>query len=172
MSQFFQPDQPLPAPKQFQPALAPQLNLPKPITPGSLIIFHYMLWKNDPTPVVIVSRVIPGGVIKGVNLHYLSFPYVKRVLGLSNPSFSYYNIKADQYISGAFRSYSWRGIDFSSIRVLDTQFLLQTMKMVTSFDPVQIRAMRQQIEMQLSQQVNQPQAGPSGPVPFGNIEGS
>lgn len=164
------PQPQMPGPRPQQPSIQqPTPQMPQPVTQGGLIVFHYMMWKNDPTPVVIVSSVVPGVMIKGVNLHYLSFPYVKRVLGIGggNPSFSYYNIKADRYLSGAFRSYSWSGIDFSSMRVLDTKFLLQTMRMVNSFDPLQIRAIRQQIESQLNQQVGQPQAGPSAPQPFG-----
>lgn len=156
-----------------QPGAVPQVQAPQPapqpVTKGSLVIFHYMLWKNDPTPVVIVSNYEPGTVLKGINLHYLSFPYVKRVLGLGggNPSFSYYNIKADRYISGAFRSYNWRGIDFSGMRVIDAKFLLRMMNLSSSFDPLQLRAMRQQVEQQLAQQVNQPQAVPTAPQPIG-----
>ena len=145
------------------PGLTPTFQMPRPLVPGSLIVFHYINWKNDPTPMVIVSRIIPGRMLKGINVHYLAFREVSRLLriGGGNPSFSYYNIKGNRYISSAFRSYSWGGVDFGTMRVLDVSFLLQAMKMVTSFDPLQIRAIRSEIERQLAQQMNQPHAGPT-----------
>lgn len=158
-----------------QPQMNPSMQLanaaPRPLGKGSLVVFHYMLWKNDPTPVVVVSSFQPGLMMKGVNLHYLSFPYVKRLLalGAGNPGFSYSNIKADRYITSAFRSYSWRGIDMTSIRVLDAEFLRRTMQMVSSFDPLQIRAIRQEIERQFAAPVDQQRAGPSQPMDLGNM---
>ncbi len=64
-------------------------------------------------------------------------------------TFSYYNIKADQYIVSAFRSYLIRGIMFEKSRIIDANFLLKMMSMVKSFDPLQIKAIRQEIERQL-----------------------
>ena len=119
---------------------------------------------------VIISKYNPGGVIKGVNLHYLTFQSIRQVLqiGSGNPNFSYYNIKGGgQYIDlvNAFRSYSWRGIDFGSLKIMDGKFLMQMMQRVRSFDPSQINAIRQHIEAQLNQTF-QPQAAPTGPMPL------
>lgn len=127
---------------------------------GSLILFHYQLWKNDPAPLVIVSSVTPGYVVKGVNLHYLTFNYINRIIASVGPGFSYNNIRGDQYIMGAFRSYLWSGIDFKTMRSIDTGFLLKMMSSVRSFDPNQIRAMRMEIDRQISQQMQQPVAMP------------
>ena len=142
---------------------------PSVLSKGSLVFFHYNLWKNDPNPMVILSYYKPGIMIKGVNLHYLTFESIRRVLqiGSGNPNFAYDNIKGGQYIDlvNAFRSYSWRGIDFGSIKIMDGKFLVQMMQQVRSFDPSQIQAIRERIESQLNQTF-QPQASPSGPMPL------
>jgi hypothetical protein len=141
---------------------------PNTIQKGSLIVFPYLYWKNDPMPCVLVSSV-NGYVLKGINLHYLTFTYIKKLLmpNVNNPSFSYYNIKSDPYITSAFRSYLVRGIAFEKSRVIDAKFLLQMMTLAKSFDPNQIRAIRQEIERQLSQGIAQPQATPTNPASFG-----
>jgi hypothetical protein len=146
----------------------PQVTQPNQIQKGSILIFPYQFWKNDPTPCVMISSV-NGTVLKGINLHYLTFNYIKRLMpNANNPGFSYYNIKADQYIVSAYRSYLVRGIMFEKSRVIDAKFLLQMMSMVNSFDPLQIRAIRQEIERQLATGYQQPQAAPAGPNPYGN----
>ena len=146
----------------LQTQLQPQSNI---IQKGSIIVFPYMYWKNDPAPCVMVSS-IDGTMVKGINLHYLTFAYVKRVLPSANPGFSYYNIKADKYIVSAFRSYLVRGIVFDKLRMIDSRFLLQVMTMVRSFDPIQIKALRQEIERQLYTGYPQPMANPTGPMPY------
>lgn len=125
---------------------------PQAVRKGAIVIFPYSLWKNDATPCVMVSGATPY-MIKGINLHYLTFSYVKRLLApnANNAAFSYYNIKADQYIVSAFRSYLVRGIMWERARVIDANFLLRMMAVVRSFDPLQIRAIRQEIERQLYQ---------------------
>lgn len=121
---------------------------------GSLITFNYAFWKNDPYPLVIVSKVLPGNMICGVNLHYLTFNYIKNMLQryCNNPGFSYSTIKGDSYIVGAFRSYKWNGI--RQIRVLDCGFLLKVMTMVRSFNPADVELIRQQVQEQIQRQVN------------------
>lgn len=118
---------------------------------GSLITFHYSFWLNDPAPLVIVTDFVPGIRLRGVNLHYLTFLYVKTVLLKASPGFSYQNIKGDQYISNSFRSYKWAGI--MNMRVFDSQFILKMMSIARSFDPSQIQAIRQSVEEQLQQQL-------------------
>ncbi len=150
-------------PTNFQPS--PQ------VTRGNLILFPYSFWKNDPTPCVLVSSV-NGYVLKGINLHYLTFQYVKRLLipGVGS-TFSYYNIKADQYIVSAFRSYLIRGIMFEKSRIIAANFLLKMMSMVKSFDPLQIKAIRQEIERQLYEGYSQPQATTMPNNPAAPVEG-
>lgn len=159
---------PIPQPGNTQPfnqmtqqALTPQ---PNQVQRGGIIVFPYMFYKNDPTPCVLVSSV-NGTVLKGVNLHYLTFNYIKRLMPNANSGFSYYNIKADKYIVSAFRSYLVRGIMFEKSKIIDSQFLFKMMTMVNSFDPIQIRAIRQEIERQLAVGYPQPQAAPT-PAPM------
>lgn len=146
---------------------------PNVIQKGSIVIFPYQYWKNDPNPCVLISTA-NGQVIKGINLHYLTFNYVQKLLSTNagNPSFSYYNIRADQYIVSAFRSYMVKGIIMNKARVIDSKFLLRMMSMVRSFDPLQIRAIRQEIERQLNtgyaQQQAMPTPGISNPSPQAN----
>lgn len=142
VQKLFQPSQ------QFQTAL----------TQGTLINFRYSFYMNDPGPLVILTKVIPGNYVKGINLHYLTYPYVTSLLSRSvgNPSFSYQNIKNDNYIVSAFRTYKWNGI--SQIRRFDSQLILTVMQAVRSIDPTQIAAIRQSIEQQINQAVANPSA--------------
>jgi hypothetical protein len=92
--------------------------------------------------------------MRGVNLHYLTFPYIKNLLrsGAGNQGFSYGNIKADPYIVNAFRSYKWQGI--RQVKMLDSAFLLTVMATVRSFDPTQVAAIRQAVQEQIQREVN------------------
>lgn len=134
--------------------LNPQASFNQHITQGTLMSFAYSFWKNDPYPLIIVTKVTPGKMIKGVNLHYLTFPYIKNLLSTqcNNPAFSWQSIKGQSYIENAFRSYKWGGI--RQVKVLDCQFLLTIMGMVRSFDPAEIEIIRRQVQEQIRQQVN------------------
>jgi hypothetical protein len=127
---------------------------PNQIVRGSLITFSYSLWKNDPYPLLIVSKISQGKVIAGVNLHYLTFNYIRGLLQSSCASgaFSYASIKGDQYIVNAYRTYRWNAI--RQVRVLDCDFLLKVMSMVRTFDPAEVEMIRNQVQQQLSQQMN------------------
>lgn len=170
--------QPTPG-QQIQQPQVPRPSQPKQgtslmsVQPGMLIRFNYRLAKNDPKPVVIVSRIDGGkSLLKGVNLHYLTFPYCRRILysvGI-NRTLSYYNIKSDRYITDAFRSYSWAGIDQSSLEVFDVAFITKMMNLSASMDPMQVRSMRQSIDNQINMRVNQEQALPTGPMPMGQTQ--
>ena len=120
---------------------------------GDLITFSYSNWKNDPSPLVIVADTIFGNRVRGVNLHYLTFPYIKNILRSNTVGFSYRNIKGDKYIVDAFRTYKWSGIGM--VKKLDTKFLLTVMATARSFDPNQIAAIRKTVEEQLRRSVNQ-----------------
>lgn len=142
--------------KLFQPTQQQQFG--SILTQGTLINFKYSFYINDPAPLVILTRVVPGAFIKGVNLHYLTYPYVSSLLSRSigNPSFSYQNIRNDNYITSAFRTYKWNGI--SQIKKFDSQLILSVMQAVRSIDPTQIAAIRQSVEQQINQAVTNPTA--------------
>lgn len=122
---------------------------------GSLISFNYTFWRNDAYPLVIVSddnRM--NGKLCGINLHYLTFPYIKQLLAMSanNPSFSYKSISGDDYVKKAYRSYKWTGV--RQIKALDRRFLLQVISMVRSYDPAEVQIIRRQVQEQIRQQIN------------------
>jgi hypothetical protein len=125
---------------------------------GSLVAFGYQRWIHDPYPLVLVTDVWPGVGMRGLNLHYLTFPYIRSLLqqGCPNPAFSYQNIKGDAYIVGAFRSYKWASI--RQVKMLDCDFLLTVMGTVRSFDPNQVQAIRRSVQEQIQRLVNPPAA--------------
>ena len=129
---------------------------------GALVTFAYQRWIHDPYPLLIITDITPGNRIRGINLHYMTFPAIRGLLkiGGNNPMFSYANIKTDRYIINAFRSYKWNAI--RQVRVMDVEFLMTTMNMVRSFDPAQIMAIRKSVQEQLQQATN-PAAGPTAP---------
>jgi hypothetical protein len=138
---------------------------------GSIIAFHYVGQANrrinDPYPLVLVSDIFVD-MVRGVNLHYLTLPYVKGLVTTmgNNRHFSYANIKNDRYIVGAFRSYKRTGI--SQLKMLDVDFLQKVLTLVRALDPGEIDYMRQQIhQMLLDEQGKQPVAGPTGELPVG-----
>lgn len=122
---------------------------------GSLISFNYIFWKNDAYPLVIVSdNTLTNGKLWGVNVHYLTFPYIKKLLKLSqnNPSFSYTSISSDAYMKKAFRSYKRQGI--RQLKVLNHDSLLNIMSMVRSYDPAEVQIIRKQVREQINKQIN------------------
>lgn len=122
---------------------------------GSLVSFNYAFWRHDAYPLVIVSdNSIATGKLWGLNLHYLTFPYIKKVLALSanNPAFSYASISGDDYMKKSFRSYKLRGV--RQMRVLNPKFLLDIMGMVRSYDPAEVQIIRRQVQEQISRQIN------------------
>lgn len=127
-----------------------QTTIQTPLGKGSLVMFFYSFWKHDPSPLLIITDYQPGNRIRGINLHYLTFPIVKNSLSMSagNPSFSYQNIKGNNYIQSAFRTYKWAGI--SQLRRFDSKFVLQMMDIARTFDPYQIKAIREAIDQQLA----------------------
>lgn len=121
---------------------------------GGLIVFNYLYWMNDPYPLVIITDYIMGNRVRGINLHYLTFPFIKDLLNNScdNRSFSYRNVKDNSYIVKAFRTYKWSGI--RQIKVLDCEFLLKVMGITRSYDPNEIDAIKNSIQSQLETENN------------------
>jgi hypothetical protein len=144
----------------FQDAVISNLGQKKPTNPtigrGSLITFNYIFHKNDPIPLVLVTDVWPK-YIRGVNLHYLTFPAIKKLLypGISmceNSSVTYQYIKGNDYVSSAFRQYKRDGM--ISLKKMDCDLIVKAMSMVRSFDPNEIEAIRKEIREQLSRITN------------------
>ncbi|RDJ35656.1 MAG: hypothetical protein DWQ19_12625 [Crenarchaeota archaeon] len=136
----------------FQPVnTQPEIAVNQTISKGSLVMFQYSFWIHDPTPLVVVTDFAPGHRMRGVNLHYLTFPYVKNLLTRVSAAFSYQTIKGDAYINSSFRTYKWAGIQ--RVKIFNTKFVLQMMSIARTFDPYQIRAIRQSVEQQLQQQI-------------------
>jgi hypothetical protein len=131
---------------------------------GTLLQFIYLYWQHDPRPLVIVTDVIYGQLIRGVNLHYLSFNDIRKILqqGCNNKSFSYRMFapppnatpqqKNTYPVTRAFRTYKWHGI--RTIKQLDCDFILKIMAMVRSFNPAEVEIIRKQVQEQLRRQVN------------------
>jgi hypothetical protein len=122
---------------------------------GNLVTFIYQFWKNDPAPLLLVTDVTMGVRVRGLNLHYLTFPVLKNLLrsAAGNP-ITYQQIKGEQFIVNCFREFKWTGI--RQIKKLDVNFLLTTMAVARSFDPNQIDAIRKSVREQLMRPTNQP----------------
>jgi hypothetical protein len=128
------------------------------ITRGSLISFHYpqsfAIIPNiihDPYPMVIITDIWPR-YIRGVNLHYLTFPYVKRLLTTyGGKNFSYFHVRPDKYVANAFRMYVRMGI--RQPKRLDTEWLLSVLGSVRSFDAGELERIRMNIQQQIAQRL-------------------
>jgi hypothetical protein len=141
---------------------------------GSMLQFSYLYWQHDPRPLIIVTDVKYGNRIRGINIHYLSFNQIKKILqqGCGNKGFSYRSFatptqatpqqkKANSF-TNAFRSYKWNGI--RTIKQLDCDFIIRIMEMVRSFDPAEVEIIRKQVQEQLQRQVNTTAAQAKEPV--------
>lgn len=128
------------------------------ITRGSLISFHYpqsyaMIPNviHDPYPMVIVTDIWPK-YVRGVNLHYLTFPYVQRLLTqYAGKTFSYFHIRSDKYLANAFRMYVRMGV--MQPKRLDTEWLLSVLSSVRSFGPGELEKIRSSIQQQIQQRL-------------------
>jgi hypothetical protein len=77
----------------------------------------------------------------------------------NNPTFSYINIKADQYIVSSFRQY--KKIGLRNLKILDCSLVLNIMGSVRAIDPQEVEAIREAVKTQLNKVVNQNVAGTS-----------
>jgi len=131
------------------------------ITKGSLVKFTYLYAKpgHDQTPMVLVTDIWQS-FIRGLNINYLTFPIIKGLLQQfgEQPTFSYGNIKGQEYILSAFRQYKRPGV--SGIQKLNSPFLLNALACARSTDPNEVEAIRKIIRDQIRQQTN-PAAVPS-----------
>jgi hypothetical protein len=160
----------------FQDAVLPNgLSAPKAVNPtvgrGSLVTFIYLFHKpgHDPVPLVLVTD-IWDKYIRGLNLHYLTFPTIKKLLfpgpGQSicdSPQFTYQYIKGNDYIVSSFRQYKRNGIE--SLKKLNCEFIVNALAISRSFDPNEIEAIRKSVREQIRRMTN-PQAAPTGEMPI------
>ena len=127
------------------------------VTKGALISFEYPKSFatipniiHDPRPMLIVTDVWPPNYIRGVNLHYLTYPYIKKILETwgGNTSFSYSNIRADKYVALAFRMYALRGV--TRPKRLDSDFLKTVLQSARTFDTGELEKIRANIQQQIN----------------------
>jgi hypothetical protein len=127
-----------------------------PVRKGALISFEYPRSFgtipnviHDPRPMLIVTDIWPPNYLRGLNLHYLTFPYIKKILETwaGNQSFSYSNIKPDRYVATAFRMYSLRGV--MRPKRLDSEWLKTVLQSVRAFDAGELEKIRTTIEQQI-----------------------
>lgn len=132
----------------------PRISANNSIKKGSLITFNYTFWKNDPYPLVIVNENFVSKKIWGINLHYLTFNYIKKIMKYcKSPMFSYYSaIKNDKILENAYRSYKWQGI--RQIKRLDCDFLLDVIATVKSYDPAEVQIIRKNVQEQINKKIN------------------
>lgn len=125
----------------------------KTIQRGALTTFQYLFWKHDPYPLVLCSGIYQDGRVAGVNMHYLTFRYIKYLIQqYCGKQFSYPLIKNNRYIYNAFRCYKRDGLRMA--KLLDCNFLMTLLGVVRSYRPNEIEAIRQEVQRQLRAKMN------------------
>ena len=125
------------------------------INKGSLMTFRYLYAKNDPTPLLLVTDIF-NDYCRGLNIHYLSFPYIINLLqaNCENKLFSYALVKNNKFLVDSFRQYKRLGI--KQPRKLECQFLVKVLQTVRTIDPTQVEAIRRAVRDQINRTVNPP----------------
>jgi hypothetical protein len=129
----------------------------KTIGKGSLISFEYLAWIHDPYPLILVSALYTHpprpGLVAGVNLHYLTFKFIKNLIkNYCGKQFYYTQIKNNIYIYNSFRTY--RRDKLRLVKQLDCEYLMQILGAVRSYKPTEIEAIRKYIQEQLRRKTN------------------
>lgn len=125
----------------------------KTIQKGALTTFQYLRWQHDPYPLVLCSSIYHDGKVAGINLHYLTFKYIRYLIKMyCGKSFAYPLIKGNHYIKNAFRTYKRNSIRMA--KILDCEFLVAILGSIRSFNPNEIERMRQEIQRQLRARMN------------------
>jgi hypothetical protein len=121
---------------------------------GFLFSCQYMFFKHDPSPLILMTRMYADQRVAGINLHYLTFPYVKWLIQhyCGRGDFTYQRIKSDKFIVNAFRTYKRSGIRL--VKAMDCQFLVTILGQLRSWNPNEIESMRREVQKQLSQAMN------------------
>lgn len=124
----------------------------KSIKKGSVATFGYSFFKHDPYPLIICSSIYHDGKIAGINLHYLTFNYIRNLIKqYCGKMFSYPLIRGNNFIKNSFRTYKKNGV--KGIRVFDCEFLKTILGTVRSFNPNEIEKIRQEVQRQLMTRV-------------------
>jgi len=120
----------------------------KSLQKGSLANFNYTFWKHDPYPLMLCSGIYQDGRVAGVNLHYMTFKYIRYLIQqYCGKAFSYPLIKNNIFIYNSFRSYKRDGMRM--VKLLDCEFLMTLLGTVRSFNPNEVKAIREEVQRQL-----------------------
>lgn len=116
---------------------------------GSLCVFKYDFFKHDPYPMMLVTSRYHDGKMAGVNLHYLTYRYVQYLVKqfCGRAGLSYQNIRGDRYIVNSFRTYKPNGMQ--NIKMVDCRALITILGRIRSFNPNEVKAIREEVERQL-----------------------
>lgn len=128
----------------------------KTLRKGALLYCQYTFWHHDPNPLVLVTDV-EGDRIRGVNLHYLTFKYVKGLLSkyCGKMHFDYGLISHDPYIVNAFRTYKKSGM--RNIQLLDCDIInmqFQEQRKAYKYNPQELKAIRDRLRKQMQGAAN------------------
>jgi hypothetical protein len=129
-------------------------NLPR----GSIVTFHYALWKHDPYPTLIVTDAVPpqygkDGMLRGININYITFNMFRQKIlnNCGNPSFSYRtSIIGDMYLRRAFRRYKWNANNVRLLQMFDVKEIIEKAGIVRAYDPSQAQTIKESIKRQLA----------------------
>lgn len=135
---------------------------------GQVVRFNYSFFKpgHDPQPLLLVAGDHwRDGYLHGINLHYLSFVRTKQLLVsyCDMANFNYGNVMSDQYISDAYRTYKWSGVQ--RLQFENCKFLQAILGLDKIFSAGQLTAVVQEIK-RMSEQQAVPTAGPTPAMPF------
>lgn len=131
--------------------------------PGNLVTFFYAkrvgVEIHDPKPYVIITDWNPPTRIRGINLHYMTYNSMEDLLGSLfegkiGPSYRY--IKTNKFWTDAFRSYSFAFI--KNLKKMNPEYVQEMINRIKGYDPNQEAAMREEVQRQLREGVNQPTA--------------
>lgn len=116
---------------------------------GSVVSFYYQYYKHDPYPVVMVTDIYAGYLVRGLNLHYLPFPIFRELLNTwgDNRAFSYFAIKNQNLIKSAFRSYKTYGI--LGAKKINWKSILAMISIIRNYSPQEIDSIRNAVEQQV-----------------------
>lgn len=127
--------------------------LDKSVKSGSLVSFKYNFYKHDPSPLILVAKIDGEGTLHGINLHYLTFKFIKKLISLyCGKSFAYSYIRNNYFIKNSYRSYKKQGR--KNVQVLDCEFLNKVLGSVKSFKPTELESIRKSIQQQLNEKTN------------------
>jgi hypothetical protein len=126
----------------------------KSLKKGSLVYAQYLFWAHDANPLILVTdnpHPKYPDQIRGVNLHYLTFKYVKSLLQLyCGKEFDFKYIAHDPYIVQAFRTYKRAGL--RNLQLLDCEVInlqFQERRRAYKYNPQELKIIRDQLRQQL-----------------------